>query len=240
VVAAVNAPAQLADLLDLQQEDLAIDRLLHRRQTLPELAQLATASDQKARLDAELARLSDELRGLERDADKAEGELELVELKLRESETRLYAGGMSARETEQKRMEVLALRGQQGALEERVLGVLDLLDPVRVEAARLQAEQATVTAEIDRLQALVAAAWKEIDAEIARHERRKAEIAAPIATDLLDVYEHLRETKEGVAVGRLEAGICGGCHLALSRPEQAEAATWQPPRCIHCMRILVI
>ncbi len=56
---------------------------------------------------------------------------------------------------------------------------------------------------------------------------------------LIDLYESLRATKEGVAVGRLADGVCGGCHLALTAAEQLEATRADPPRCIHCRRIIV-
>ncbi len=93
----------LSDLLDFQEVDLAIDRLIHQRQTLPELASYQQAAGRRERLNAIRAGKAVELRSLELDLDKAEGELELVEIKLKESETRLFAGGMSGRETEQKR-----------------------------------------------------------------------------------------------------------------------------------------
>jgi len=230
----------LADLLDLQDVDLAIDRLLHQRETLPELAEYQSAASQRDLLDAEHQQLFDQMRDLERDADKAEGELELLELKLKESETRLFAGGMSGRETEQKRLEVQSLRGQQGAMEERVLAILDRLDPLREEVGRVDRARSEVAGEMARLEGVISGAWKEIDSQIGRREATKRDLASPISEALLSLYRQLRKTKEGVAVGRLDGGVCGGCHLALSLPEQSEATKWDPPRCIHCLRILVI
>jgi hypothetical protein len=230
----------LFELLDLQDVDLAIDRLLHQRETLPELAAYQEAAGRRDRLDAEFQKLHAELRDLERDSDKAEGELEILELKLKESETRLFAGGMSGKETEQRRLEVQSLRGQQSAMEERVLAILDRLDPLREEVNRLDAVRTELGGEIARLEGVISGAWREIDAQIARREETKSAIAQPIPETLLTLYEQLRRTKQGVAVGRLEGGVCGGCHLALSLPEQGEATTWEPPRCIHCMRILVL
>jgi len=81
--------------------------------------------------------------------------------------------------------------------------------------------------------------WKEIDAAIAAHDAKKVEIVPLIPADLLALYEELRPSKEGVAVGRLAEGICGGCHLRLSAAEQAQALKEEPPRCYHCRRILV-
>ncbi|MGH8928087.1 MAG: zinc ribbon domain-containing protein [Acidimicrobiia bacterium] len=230
----------LSDLLDLQAVDLAIDRLLHQRQTLPELTRYQEAAGVRDRLEAARKAKAGELRSAELDLDKAEGELELVEIRLKEAETRLFAGGMSGRETEQKRLEVQGLRGQQGALEERVLGLIDQVDPLRSEVGKLDDELATSNAEVVALEETISAAWKRIDAQIKLHEEEKAEVARNISGDLLALYEQLRKSKEGVAVGRLSGGVCGGCHLALSFPEQAEAADWDPPRCIHCMRILVL
>lgn len=227
-------------LLDLQEVDLAIDRLLHQRQTLPELTTYQEAAGKRDRLLTIQNEREGRLRSLERDLDKAEGELELLEIKLKESETRLFAGGMSGRETEQKRLEVQSLRGQQGAMEERVLALIDEVDPVKEESSTAASEIEAVTREVEELESRIADAWKAIDGQIARKEETKQEIAAPISPELMSLYEQLRRSKEGVAVGRLNGGVCGGCHLSLSRPEQAEAAEWDPPRCIHCMRILVI
>ena len=230
----------LSDLLDVQDVDLTIDRLIHQRQTLPELTKYQEAAGRRGGLEALRAEKGAVLRSLELDLDKAEGELEIVEIKLKESETRLYAGGMNARETEQKRLEVQSLRGQQSALEDRVLGLIDQVDPVRSEVNRIDARLTSTRAEESALEGVITEAWRQIDAQIGRQEESKREIAATIPPELISLYEQLRKSKDGVAVGRLTGGVCGGCHLALSLPEQSEAADWDPPRCLHCMRILVL
>lgn len=229
----------LADLLDLQDLDLEIDRLLEQRQTLPELTGYREAHEAHRALAAELEAASAELKRLELELDKAEGELEILEAKLEEHETRLYAGGMSARETEYMRLEVQSLKGQREALEERVLARLEEVDPARDQVARLEARLAELAAEKESLDKVIRQEWAKIDAELARKEERKREAVAPIPPDLLEMYETLRRTKEGVAVGRFENGVCGGCHMALSPAEQVEAMTGEIPRCVHCRRILV-
>lgn len=230
----------LSDLLDLQDVDLEIDRLLHRRESLPELDQYRAANAARLELEAEHEKLASSLRELELELDREDGELDILEEKLKESETRLYAGGMSARETENKRVEVQSMRGRREALEERVLGLLERRE-------QLQAQVDSVAADLDRARSLeadlegrIAAEWKVIDADIARKEAQKADLAVPIDDELLEMYEQLRRTKEGVAVGRLEHGVCGGCHLTLSLAEQAEAAKSEPTRCIHCRRLIVL
>ncbi|HEU4916568.1 MAG TPA: C4-type zinc ribbon domain-containing protein [Acidimicrobiia bacterium] len=229
----------LADLLDVQDLDLQIDRLLERRQSLPELAAYKTAHEQEQQLTSEIQTAAAELKGLELDFDKAEGELQMLEAKLGEHETRLFAGGMSARETEHMRLEVQSLHGQREALEEKVLGMLERLDPVRDQLADLESRRDAVGQEKAGFETVIKAEWKQIDAELARKEERKEEAMAPVPRDLVELYETLRRSKEGVAIGRFEHGVCGGCHMTLSPTEQIEAFDADIPRCVHCRRILV-
>jgi uncharacterized protein len=230
----------LSDLLDLQDVDLEIDRLLDRRQGLPELAQYREAN--AARLAAETERdgIGAELRQAELELDKAEGELEILESRLNESETRLYAGGMSAKETEHKRLEVRSLHGQKDASEDRVLKLLDRRDEL---GARLSEAQQTVASKRARetgLEEVIKMAWQEIDRDLGRKEARKAEMVPIIPSDLMARYEKMRKSKQGVAIARLEQGQCGGCHLTLSPAEQRDAAETDPPLCVHCRRMLVL
>jgi predicted nucleic acid-binding Zn-ribbon protein len=229
----------LADLLDVQDLDLQIDRLLERRQSLPELASYKDAHERELELTREIEAAEAELKGLELEFDKAEGELQILEAKLAEHETRLFAGGMSARETEHMRLEVQSLHGQREALEEKVLGMLEKLDPARDRVAELEASRKSVSEEKARLEQVIKSEWRQIDAELARKEERKAEAVAPVPAELLELYETLRRTKEGVAIGRFEHGVCGGCHMTLSPAEQTEAFDAEIPRCVHCRRILV-
>jgi predicted nucleic acid-binding Zn-ribbon protein len=231
--------ASLADLLDLQDVDLHIDRLLHRRETLPELAALGATRTAEADLGKKLAELETDLRSVRLDRDKAEGELAILEEKLGYEQKRLYAGGMSARETENMRREVEALKIQKDRYEENVLGLLDREESVEGPTVSLRESARQTSERAIELAATVQGRWREIDAEIARFESRKAEVIPLIDTELLELYEKLRKTKEGVAVGRLTGNVCGGCHLGLSATERLEILESFPPRCIHCRRILV-
>lgn len=230
----------LSDLLDLQEVDLEIDRLLEQRQGLPELAAYRQANAERMAAEAERDDLAERLRTVELELDKAEGELDILEAKLEENETRLYAGGMSSRETEHKRLEVQSLKGQREAMEEKVLELLDRRETLQGERDQAQGMVDERGATEKELEGAIAAAWKDIDLQIGRREARKTEMVPSIPSDLLERYEKLRRTKEGVAIGRLDHGQCGGCHLTLSAAEQAEVAGGDPPLCVHCRRILVL
>lgn len=230
----------LEDLLDLQAEDSAIDRLLDRRQSLPELDEYRTAHEHVAGLERDRGAVADRMRQAELGVDKAEGELEITETKLEQEERRLYAGGLSARDAEHLRQEVEMLRRRISTSEDTVIALMEEREQAEGEAAGLDEQLGTASAEKGRLEAAIAAAWKEIDAEVARHEARKTELAPLIPEELMDLYDELRELKtDGVGAARLDEGVCGGCHLRLSAAEQSQAMKESPPRCIHCRRILV-
>lgn len=229
----------LHDLLDVQKIDLDIDRLLDRRQSLPELGEYRKIHEKLQKLQRKHEVAAGALRELELAMDKADGELSILESKLKENETRLFAGGMSSRETEYMRLEVQSLRGQREAMETRVLGMLDDLDPARDEVADLDKKIQKAKEESARLDDAIRAEWKTIDVELARKEALKVEGLAPIDRELIDLYEDLRRMKEGVGIAAFENGVCGGCHMALSPAEREEAFSDDLPRCVHCRRILV-
>jgi predicted nucleic acid-binding Zn-ribbon protein len=229
----------LADLLEVQALDLDIDRLLDRRQGLPQIGERRLLQGSIEALEAERATAAEELRSIELALDKAEGELEMLETKLKEHETRLFAGGMSGRETEYMRLEVQSLRGQDDALEGRVLQMLEDVEPSRVVVADLDEKIAAAMSKRAELDDEIAAEWKVIDADLARKEEAKSEAMAPIEPGLLEIYEKLRRSKEGVAIAVFDHGVCGGCHMALSPSEQEEVLREEMPRCVHCRRILV-
>ena len=125
-------------------------------------------------------------------------------------------------------------------MEDEVLALLDRRETLETEVAAVTNELESAQTEEKRLEAIVAAEWKNLDAEIAKQEVRKQDIVPVIDPGLLEMYESLREHKEGVAVGRLmDGGICGGCHLRLSTAEQQQVLSEDLPRCLHCRRILV-
>lgn len=229
----------LADLLDLQAVDLDIDRLLDERQSLPELARYRETDAALRSLTKERDAAAAALRETTLEFDKTSGELQLVETKHREEQNRLYAGGLSARDADYLRQEVEMLGRKVGTMEEHTLLLMERREEEEAALGELDAQIEAATAEKARLEGLISAAWKEIDDAIARKEERKSAIVPSIDEDILELYDDLRNHKEGVGVARLGEGVCGGCHLTLSNAEQLDAKKDDPPRCVHCRRILV-
>ncbi|MDJ0664111.1 MAG: hypothetical protein QNJ75_06095 [Acidimicrobiia bacterium] len=230
----------LSDLLDLQEVDLQIDRLLHDRQSLPELDRYREAHEHSEAVKSELTSAEAALRDTSLELDKTEGELEIAEQRLDAEQNRLYAGGLSARDAEYLRREVEMLTRKRSEGEDLVLELLERREQQDARVQELQASAEEVGTTKAEIEGVIKEAWKGIDAQLAVKEERKSAIVPMIEEDQLDLYEELRGTKEGVAIAALTDGICGGCHLKLTAAEVLEAKRSDPPRCIHCRRILVI
>lgn len=230
----------LADLLDLQDVDSQIDRLLHERQSLPELAEYRQAHEHAEAIASQLAAAEELLRETSLQLDKTEGELEITVGRLDAEQNRLYAGGMSARDADYLRREVEMLERQRSNAEDLVLELMESREENDNTVAELKNQLEAATAVKAQFESAIKEAWRGIDAQLAVKEARKGKVVPLIPEDLMELYEHLRETKEGVAVGALVDDMCGGCHLKLTAAEQLDAKRTDPARCIHCRRILVM
>lgn len=229
----------LHDLLDLQDVDAHIDRLIDQRQSLPELVDYRATHEATVRLGTERDETAARLREVELAVDKTSGELEITQQKAGAEEMRLYAGGLSARDADYLRREVELLKGKVSGMEDEVLELMESREEIEADLARLEAELGVETSRKAELEAGIRESWRLIDAEIAVKEHRKREIMPLVDEDLIDLYEGLRKTRDGRVVGALENGVCGACHLILSSAEENEARQQHPPRCIHCRAVLV-
>lgn len=229
-----------ADLLDLQEVDSQIDRLLHDRESLPELALYKVAHEQVAQLTLVETNAAEQLKQTNRSLDRTQGELGLAESKLEREQLRLYSGGMSARDADYLRREVEMLRTNKAKMEDELLRLMEFAEEQEEATRKAHVELQELTTEKDRLAGIIKERWKVLDAELARREARKADLLPTIDQDMVTLYEELRGLKSGVGVAALEDGVCGGCHLSLTAAEELEAKRSDPPRCIHCRRILVV
>lgn len=230
----------LNDLLDLQEVDSQIDRLIEQRQSLPALEAYRRADAGLRSLVTERDAAAELLKESLRSLDKTSGELEITKGKADTEEMRLYAGGLSARDADYLRREVEMLRNQVSSMEEEALELMEAQDVAEAESARLAAAVTDADAAKAKLEASIKAEWGSIDAEIAVKEARKADIVPMVDEEILELYTELRISREGQqVVGALSDGVCGACHLKLSAAEEDEARREDPPRCIHCMAILV-
>jgi predicted nucleic acid-binding Zn-ribbon protein len=233
----------LAHLLDIQDRDVALDQLRHRRQTLPERAALSDGRAGLARVDRELATLGQQVHELEVTQRRLEDEVATVETKAAAESKKLNSGTITApRELQALSEEVDSLGRRKRSLEDELLEVMEKAEPLVADVDRLTGERTGLAAEVERLQAVIGDREREIDAEIAEVIAARANAASSIPDDLLARYEKLRAKLGGVAVARLDGDRCTGCHVSLPAME-VDAARHAPTDAViiheDCGRILV-
>ena len=231
------------DLLRVQDHDTAADRLRHRRQTLPELAELRACEDELAGLEATLAQVGAGAAEAARLQRRLEGELALLESKVSELDAKLYSGAVTVpRELQAMQTEGDAMRQRRASLEDEVLEAMGARETLDEQLAELQSRREELDRNGVRLRAAVAEGQAGVDRDLEAELAARQEAAAAIPADVTALYEQLRARLGGVAAAPLVNGRCGGCHLALPATE-LDRLRKEPVdtlvRCEQCERILV-
>jgi predicted nucleic acid-binding Zn-ribbon protein len=229
-------------LLDLQALDSALDRLAHKRKTLPALAEIDRLDGLVEALRGDVVLAETAVSDLQRELDKAEADIEQVRVRKDRDEGRLASGAITVpKQLEELQHEVATLTRRQSDLEDAELEVMERMEEAQkaldaLLAERTAHEQARAEAVVER-----DAAWVEIDDELARTRAERDVVAAEIPGDLLALYDKIRAAEGGVGAGAIERGRCGACRLDLMNNEKAEyrAAPVDEVLRHECRRILV-
>jgi predicted nucleic acid-binding Zn-ribbon protein len=238
----LTAP-QFEALLKVQDLDTALDQHRHRRRTLPERDEVGRLDTERVTLAAQVSTAAvgrDEVAGRQ---EALEHDLNATEARIAEINRRLYGGMVSAtRELQAMAEEVEHLQSRRSALEDRILEVMEVREPLDAEVAALERRAEQLSADRTGAAARLASAEETADAEIEVLADERDQAVSTVPPDLLRTYESLRARLDGVGAARLVGSSCAGCHLALPATEldrikrsPADAMVF----CDQCGRILV-
>ena len=230
-------------LLDLQGLDSALDRLAHKRKTLPEIAEMARLDGLVDALRDGIVRAETEVSDLAREQAKYEREIDQVRTRKDRDEQRLASGAITAsKQLQDLEHEVATLKRRQSDLEDGELEVMEKAETAQAELDRLTGERDAHLAARAEAEQRLGTGQADLDAQAEGKKAERAELAATFPADLLALYERLRASEGGVAVGPIERGRCGGCRLDLMGNEKADikaAAVDEVLRHDECNRIMV-
>ncbi|MEV4187325.1 zinc ribbon domain-containing protein [Streptosporangium canum] len=236
------APAAQKRLLDLAELDSVIDRLAHRRRTLPELAEIDEISARVARLATQVISAETEAGDLAREQSKAEADVDSVRIRAERDQKRLDSGQVSSpKDLASLQSEIASLNRRQGDLEEVVLEIMERRESADAQVTKIAAERDGLVAARSVSEDRRDAAFAEIDKESAEVRGKRSEVVGDIPADLLALYEKLRD-QFGVGAAMLQGARCLGCRTSLSIAEinRIKAASHDEViRCEECRRILV-
>ena len=229
-------------LLAVQEHDTAADQLVHRKGALPERAELDQVMAQLAGLETQVAGVEEQRHELGRGQQKLEDEIATIGAKAEQHDKALYGGTISnPRELQAMQDEIASLKRRIGQLEDQELELMEQIEPLDADLAKLAGERSDLDGRAGALRAAIAEGEVSIDAELASVRAERDSVAAAVDADLLAQYDQLRPKLGGIAIARLVGGHCQGCHLALSAVEVdriRKLPPEEPATCEECGRLL--
>lgn len=229
-------------MLDLQALDTRLAQLAHKKRTLPVLAELETASRQQEEIFEELVLARTAAADVEREITKAEDAVQLVRDRAARNQQRLDAGQGTPKDLQAMQHELESLARRQSELEDEELEVMERAEELRATATRREAQKAEIDQRVVTLAADRDAAMTQIEAEVKSVVAQREQVAPGLGTELLGLYEKVREQCGGLAAAAMTQRRCGGCGLELNATELARfraAPDDEILRCEDCRRIVV-
>ena len=229
----------IRQLFELQQLDLEIGEAYNLVSSISsQLGDRATLDARREELEARSASLN-ELRAQHRSREMdAESKREKVEA----LEGRIYGGSVTnIRELEGYHTEAGFLRTQLKELDDMALETMMVLEEVQ-EGVRSLEENCRQAEEDWRLKQQELSQEKAaLEESLLNLEIRREERVSRVGQPELKLYETLRKSKGGVALARVERGLCRGCRMALPTHQLQRARSGQEPvLCGSCGRILFV
>lgn len=235
-------PTAQAALLDLQAQDSLLAQLQHRRNTLPELAEIATLEARAKELDGQRIEHDTAVSDLTRAQKKADAEVELVKTRRTRDEERLSSGAVkNPKDLASLQHELVALERRIGTLEDDELEIMEALEEAQARLTNVQGDLDEVKAELEQKIAARDAAIAVLDEQAAAAQADRGTHVVGVPADLIGLYDKLR-SQYGTGAAALRARRCEGCRLEINGADLRELAAMPEDevlRCPECSRILV-
>jgi predicted nucleic acid-binding Zn-ribbon protein len=228
-------------LLDLAEVDTALDRLNHRRRTLPELAEITEVEKGLRTKRDTVVRAETALGDSNREATRLETEIDQV--RAREDRDRALVAGntVTAKQVADLEHELNTLARRKGILEDELLEIMERRE---AEEAHLRHARGELTEAQERLadaSARYGSALTDLEEAELRHREDRKRVVDSVPTDLIATYDRLR-AQRGTGAALIRARRCGACRLELDRTfvsRLRSGAEDEVMRCDECGVILV-
>lgn len=230
---------ELRHLYQLQELDVQIDDLVKTLVDVEsKLVDNSVVLDAKNRLDTVEA-LSEQLATRRRAADRTITDLQT---RLEQIQVRLYSGSI----TSVKEME--ATEEEQATTEKSLAETEDLLLEIMVRAEEVEETLLKGRQVVERLEGqrntdvrVMTSQAEDLKTNIGVLTTDRDDLRDAIPGPALHQYETLRASKGGIAIAKVDRGMCSGCRMALSTSElQRVRLATKPMQCSSCRRIMYL
>jgi predicted nucleic acid-binding Zn-ribbon protein len=226
-------------LYELQEVDLEIDA---KRETLTQVMGRLGESEVLDEARLSLARDEEKLVELQRTQREVEREVEDLQAKAAAATDKLYGGTVkNPKELSSLQEQLSNFQRKIGEGDDKTLDIMSEVDTAQKEVSVKRSEVATIEEEWQAEQASLSQEQAELSAALATLEQKRKELASKLDTVSLELYEDIRQKRQGRAVAKLERGMCQGCRIALPMSELQHARMGQElVQCGSCERVLYV
>ena len=190
----------------------------------------------------ELHAQSDSLNQLRVKQRSQELDVESVREKLRGTEEKLYGGTVTnLRELDGFEKEATFLRDRLKELDDNLLDAMEKLEEAQTRANSLEDETNRAEERWQVSQRELVEQRRQAEETLADLETHRLGLVAQVGPQELKLYESLRLSKKGVAIARVERGLCRGCRMTLPTNQLQRARGGRETiLCNSCGRILYV
>lgn len=226
-------------LYDLQLIDLDMDA---KKAALADVTDRIGQSGALDEARAAVAAEEDRLAGLEKERRERESESEDLQAKAAVAEDKLYGGSIkNPKELSSIQEQLKNYHAKIQDLDDKTLNIMEEIEAVEHALAARRDELAGMEQEWQAEQESLRREQSELNATLSELENKRSELASGVEKPTLDLYNALRQKRQGKAVAKVEQGICQGCRIALPMSELQRVKTGQNiVQCGSCERILYL
>jgi len=226
-------------LYELQEVDLEIDA---KRERLTQVMGRLGESEVLDEAHLSLARDEEKLVELQRIQREVEREVEDLQAKAAVATDKLYGGTVkNPKELSSLQEQLSNFRRKIGEGDDKTLDIMSEVEAAQKNVSVKRSEVAKIEEGWQAEQASLSQEQTELSAALSTLEQKRKELASKLDTVSLELYEDIRQKRQGRAVAKLERGMCQGCRIALPMSELQRARMGlELVQCGSCERVLYV
>lgn len=231
----------MARLLELQELDLSVDRMVSRRAAIETGAELTEARRRADEVEQKVGEIRLALDSIKREEKRLENEISSVDQRIQAEQKRLYDGSVAnPKELSSIQAEIESLGRRKARLEDEEIGQMEHREELEGKLPPLEKEHGELRALSNEVEGSMERELGEIQTALEGRRTERASLVPELDEELVELYEDLRAQKRGVGAAALIDGVCQGCHeklsaMALDKLKRTDGIR----RCEYCRRILI-
>lgn len=231
-----NIKEQIGFLIELQVLDCQIYTLNREKDGFPAQIKTIEAALEKKKIGIKQA--EDNLKNLQVKLKEKEITIQQKEEQIKKLQGQLYQLKTNKDYTAMS-TEIGGIKADNSVIEEEMLKLMDEID---IGKKKIKGEKELFEKETEASQKeknVVDARIKEINSNLSELSAKRGDIDPKVDKQLLARYERVLKNRDGIGMGQVVDGICGGCHMNLPPQVISEVKIRETVMvCGSCSRIL--